>query len=323
MTYYNGKLYYSNSDGVLENGSYVNKGERLYTMNVDGTEHDAVQSLDFVPSGDTSNFVTSPIIHRGMLYFCYSGALYGVKLGADIEDATLIYGNQKADDGSDIVDSNELYYELWADGDTVYFMAKNVMQSDGTYKDTLFSYNPQNDKAEQIWQVPDKSDVGTWDTTGVSVSQWYIANGFIYFYLSGNDIWYTELSTGKTNKLIDLELEAGVASFSDEYIVVMNKEVWGVSIGGGSALTAGDTIYVYGYDGKMVTQISLDKIYNDSSDVDDCSILWVDSGKIYVQASALVSQPNKSYDLQTELIYSVDIESASFEEAVWSWSYGY
>ena len=214
LTYYNGKLYYNNGNYVLENGSYVNKGERLFSMNLDGTEHDVVQDLDFVPGGDTNSFVTAPMIHRGNVYFCYSGALYTAELGADIEDATLIYGEQKVDDGSMIVNPYEMYYELWADGELIYFMAKNVRQADGTYKDTLYSYNSQNDKLDKIWQVPDKTDVGAWDTTGVSVSQWYVSNGYIYFYLSGNDIWYTELSTGETNKLIDLNLEAGSSGMS-------------------------------------------------------------------------------------------------------------
>ena len=165
LTYYNGKLYYNNSNYVLENGSYVNKGERLFSMNLDGTEHDVVQDLDFVPGGDTNSFVTPPMIHRGNVYFCYSGALYVAELGADVEDATLIYGEQKVDDGSMIVNPYEMYYELWADGELVYFMAKNVRQADGTYKDTLYSYDPQADKLDKIWQVPEKSDVGAWGLT--------------------------------------------------------------------------------------------------------------------------------------------------------------
>lgn len=325
LTYSNGKIYYNNSDYVLENGSYINKGERLYAMNVDGTEHDAVQNLDFVIRGDTSNFVTSPIIHRGMVYFCYSGALYGVKLGADIEDATLIYGSQKADDGSNIIDANELYYELWADGELVYFMAKNVKQSDGTYKDTLFSYDPQTNKTEQVWQVPDKSDVGSWSTTGVSVSQWYISNGYIYFYLCGNDIWYTELSTGKTNKLIDLDIESGAAVFSDEYIVVMNKTASGSYdwISGAAAVSGGDALYIYNYSGETVKEISLKNIYKEHDTISACNLLFCDDGKVYIHADATVSGVYSgnysSSTVQEHYLYAVDIDSGKPGDAVWSY----
>ena len=328
LTYYNGKLYYNNGNYVLENGSYVNKGERLFSMNLDGTEHNVVQDLDFVPGGDTNSFVTAPMIHRGNVYFCYSGALYVAELGADIEDATLIYGETKVDNGSMIVNPNEMYYELWADGELVYFMAKNVRQADGTYKDTLYSYDPQADKLDKIWQVPDKADVGAWDTTGVSVSQWYVSNGYIYFYLSGNDIWCTELSTGKTNKLIDLNLEAGAAAFSNEYIAVVNKEYNGfISFTGESSVTGGDTLYVYDYNGKLVNEISLEQIYKDCDTVSACNILCVNGGKVYIHTDATItgiySESFVSNTIQEHYLYVVDIGSGQLEKTGWSYYHEY
>ena len=328
LTYYNGKLYYNNGNYVLENGSYVNKGERLFSMNLDGTEHDVVQDLDFVPGGDTNSFVTAPMIHRGNVYFCYSGALYTAELGADIEDATLIYGEQKVDDGSMIVNPYEMYYELWADGELIYFMAKNVRQADGTYKDTLYSYDPQADKLDKIWQVPEKSDVGAWDTTGVSVNQWYVSNGYIYFYLSGNDIWYTELSTGETNKLIDLNLEAGAATFSNEYIAVVNKEYNGfTSFTGESSVTGGDTLYVYDYNGKLINEISLKQMYKDCDTVSACNILCVNDGKVYIHTDATItgiySESFVSNTIQEHYLYVVDIGSGQLEKTGWSYYHEY
>ena len=154
LTYYDGKLYYSNADRVKENGSYVDYGERLFSMNLDGTEHNAIQSMNLTDGGNTSMFVTEPMMHRGNIYFCYSGALYAVALGDDIDNAVKIYGSEIIADGSNFINTNEMYYELWADGDVVYFMAKNVKQSNGTYKDTLFSYNPQTNKTVKVWEVP-------------------------------------------------------------------------------------------------------------------------------------------------------------------------
>ena len=324
LTYYNGKIYYNNGDCILENGSFVDKGERLYSMNLDGTEHNAVQNLDFAISGDTNMYVNAPMIHRGNVYFCYSGVLYTVPLGDKIENAVEIYGDEIISDGSMIVDTNATYYELWADGDMVYFMAKNVRQANGTYKDTLFSYNPQENKTEKVWQVPEKSEVGSWDTTGVSVSQWYVSDGYIYFYLFGNDIWYTELSTGKTNKLVDLKLDAGIAAFSDEYIAVINKEYNGfMSFDGIPSVTGGDTLYVYSYDGKMIGEISLEQIYKDCDTVSDCEILWVDEGKVYIHADATIagiwSESYTSNTVQEHYLYTVDIESGTLEKTGWSY----
>lgn len=325
LTYYDGKIYFNNSTYVLENGTYVNKGERLFSMNLDGTEHTAVQNLDFTPGGDTNMFVNTPMIHRGNVYFCYSGVLYKAALGDDIKDATKIYGNEIASDGSMIVDTNAVYYELWADGDMVYFMAKNVKQSNGTYKDTLFSYDSQKNKTEQVWQVPEKSDVGSWDTTGVSVSQWYISNGYIYFFLRGNDIWYTELSTGETNKLVDLNLKAGAAAFSSEYIAVINKEYSGfMSFTGESSVTGGDTLLIYDYTGELVKEISLKDFYDDNENVTDCNLLWIGNGKVYIHVDATtVGGVNANTGAITATvnrhsIYSVEIESGSIGKTGWS-----
>ena len=321
LTYYDGKLYWSNSDYVDENGTIVNYGERLHRMNIDGTEHEVVQELDFEPGGDTSNFLTKPIIHRGIVYFCYSGYLYAVTLGDDIENAMCIYGEEIIDDGSHIINPNEMYYELWADGDMVYFMAKNVKQSNGTYKDTLYSYDPQNEKLTKVWQVPDKSEVGTWSTTGVSVSSWYVSGGYIYYYLSGNDLWYADLSTGKNAKLADVDLSAGEAIFSSEYIVIMQKEVWGQDlISGGAAVKGGDKLYVYDYSGELVKEISLKQIYDDSVNVSDVYLLWIDDNQVFMLADATVNptDPSITHTTLVYRMYKADIESGTVTKAGWS-----
>ena len=322
LTYYNGKIYYNNNTSVLENGVYVDKGERLFSVNLNGTEHEVVQSIDFTPGGDTNMLVSTPMIHRGNVYFSYSGALYTVPLGEDIENAVKIYGDEIIRDGSMTLGSNEMSYELWADGDTVYFMAKNVKQSNGTYKDTLFSYDPQADKAEKVWEVPDKSEVGTWDTTGVSVSQWYISNGYIYFFLCGNDIWYTELSTGETNKLIDLDLDAGIAAFSNEYIAVIDKEFDGfMGFDGSSSLSGGENLYIYNYTGELVKEASLKDFYDDNENVTNCDLLWIGNGKVYLLIDATTVGVYNGVTHTTTVIrnyiYAFDIDSGSFEKTGW------
>ncbi len=319
LQYYDGKLYWSHNDYEQKNGTVTHMGERLHCMDLDGTNHSVVQQLDLVPGGDTSNYLTKPIIHKGFVYFGYSGMLYAVPLGDDIENAVLIYGEEIGDDGSNIINANELYYELWADGDMVYVMVKNLKQEDGTYKDTLFGYDTKNEQFEKIWQVPDKSEVGSWDTTGVSVSQWYVSDGYVYFYLSGNDIWFSNLTTGDTAKLADVDLSAGVASFSDGYIAVLNKEAYGVSLtSGGSALSGGDTLYIYGYEGNLEKELSLKKIYDDNANVTDCHILWSENGKVYIHADATVVGVNGGKTTQIHDIYYVDINAGTIEKTDWS-----
>lgn len=318
LTYYNGKLYWSSYDRVQEKGGVVDYGERLHCMDLDGTNHKVVQKLDFVPGGDTNNYITKPIIHRGIVYFCYSGCLYAVALGDDIDNAVCLYGEKISDDGSHIIGSNELYYELWADGDMVYFMAKNVKQKNGTYKDTLYSYDPQSEKLTKEWEVPDKSAIGSWDTTGVSVSSWYISGGYIYYYLCGNDLWYSKLSSGENIKLADLDISSGSAIFSSDYIVIMDKKTYGVGLGGSAALTGGDTLYVYNYSGELVKKISLKQIYDDSVNVSDIFLLWIDDSKVFLLSDATVLVPNATSTKLVYCMYSADIETGKVTKAGWS-----
>lgn len=321
LTYYNGKLYWSSNDYVEENGGIVNKGERLHCMDLDGTNRTVVQNLDFVPGGDTSNYLTEPIIHRGIVYFSYSGCVYAVALGDDIDNAICLYGEKIIDNGSNIMNPNEMYYELWADGDMVYFMAKNVKQSNGTYKDTLYSYDPQNEKLTKVWQVPDKSEVGTWSSTGVSVSSWYVSGGYIYYYLMGNDLWYADLSTGENIKLADVDLSAGEAIFSSEYIVVMSKDIWGQDmITGNAAVKGGDALYVYNYNGELIKELSLKQIYDDSVNVSDVYLLWIDDSQVFMLADATVNptDPSITHTTLVYRMYKADIESGTVTKAGWS-----
>ena len=321
LTYYNGKLYWVHHDYVEENGGVVDYGERLHSMELDGTNHTVVQDLDFVPGSDTNTYETKPILHRGVVYFCYSGCLYAVALGDDIENAVYLYGEKIASDDSHIINPHEMHYELWADGDMMYFMAKNVKQSNGTYKDTLYSYDPQNGEVKKVWQVPEKSEVGTWSTTGVSVSSWYISGGYLYYYLMGNDLWYADLSTGKNVKLADVNLNAGEAIFSSEYIVVMNKEIWGQDlISGSAAVKGGDTLYVYNYNGELVKEISLKQIYDDSVNVSDVYLLWIDDSQVFMLADATVNptDPSITHTTLVYRMYKANIESGKVTKAGWS-----
>ena len=141
-----GRLYYTDYDYGEEKGTVTNYGLRLHSAATDGADRKVVQALQFEPGGDASPWTPDPILHRGVVYFPYSGVLYAVPLGGDIhKDAELIWGeadqNGTVDVGGvPVVNTNYLSFTLWADGDFVYFMV-DPPQADGTYKDILFSYN--------------------------------------------------------------------------------------------------------------------------------------------------------------------------------------
>ena len=70
------KLYFTNGDLIFVNGTPVDYGERVYSLNPDGTDHQPVQKLEFTPGGDLSYILNVPIYHRGMVYFTYNGMLW-------------------------------------------------------------------------------------------------------------------------------------------------------------------------------------------------------------------------------------------------------
>ena len=287
-----GKLYFTNSSRVEENGTWVSYGRRLYCVDPNGANRRVVQKLQFTPGGDTSSWTPQAIQHRGTVYFTYSGVLYAMPLGGDIEkDAVAIWGEESEDTGPSF-NLSAPQYSLWADGDTMYFMV-NIPQTDGTHKDTLFAYDPETREVSQVWETPDAGEVGEWESAGVSVSKWYVMGGAIYFYLSGNDFWRTDLSTGKTEKLADTheKTKYGKAVFSDDYLCLINstpEDEGGHQYGltGGGDYLGGDTIYVYGLDGTLVKELSLKSLYDQFDTLESCELAFCSGSDIYFVADA-------------------------------------
>lgn len=113
------------------------------------------QSLEFTPGGDTSPYKTTPIIHRGNVYFTCKGAVYSVPLGEEIDNATAIWGEESGGSNSAVmvVDPNALQCTPWADGDHMYFLA-NIKQSNGTYKVYKFLYNTKRSESNVLSKLP-------------------------------------------------------------------------------------------------------------------------------------------------------------------------
>ena len=228
--WYNGeRLYYAYSDGKTENGKFVYHGKRVRSLEPDGTGRREVQDLELT---EVNNIALSssdrPIYHRGNIYFTFNCVLYSMPLEGDIRDAKRIWGEDysagTSSGGMTMYDPDKPRFHLWADGETVYFMV-NQKQSNGTSKDTLFSYALETGEVKKVWETPEAAEVGKWETTGVSVSSWYVVNGYIYFYLSGGDFWRSDLESGETVKLANTHDKTlyGSATFSDKYMCLMNN----------------------------------------------------------------------------------------------------
>lgn len=300
-------------------------GERIYyvgattdpkevcSVKPDATEREVVQELKFQETSASQSSWDPGIYHRGYVYYVSDDIIYRVKLGGEKDSAQIVWDPANPDTNNDphIFNANWMHYKLWADGDTLYFMT-NVQVEDGTYKDVLFQCDLTDMSVKQVWVTPDKDEVGEWEETGVSVSQWYVMNGYIYFYLSGGDMWRTELSSGKTEKLADTHEQAqyGSAIFSDDYMCLLNDYPIGfygdpTLVPGGMFRSYGDTIFVYGMDGTLVKEISLKNLYDDPYAMAEMHLLccagndifFLTTGRTPVSGSGMVSATTKQGDI--------------------------
>ncbi len=285
-------------------------GKRVYSEALNGTERREVMDLGAAA-------YDRPIYHRGEVYFVSGGVIYAVELGGDLKDARRIWGrdyNAEAPTGGyGAYDPAMPHYTLWADGDLLYFMV-NVTQEDGTQKDTLFSCPLEVGEAKKVWETPDKETVGEWETTGVSVSQWYVANESIYFYLSGGDFWRSDLSTGETVKLADTSEKTlyGSAVFSDSCLCLLNDRPManpfdGTLMVGVPLHEGGDTVLVYDLEGTLLKELSLESL----GPVNGFSLLWCDDETLYFNANA-------GRDPSTSTLCSLDLATGEIQQ-IYNW----
>ena len=299
----NDKIYYI---------SNIAEPKLLWSVNPDGTQRQTVQELKFNEFSSSQSTYSLTIYHRGYLYYVSDDILYRVKLGGEKDSAEAIWspenpGTSQSIGGQVQFNPNAMRFHLWADGDFMYFMV-NLQVEDGTYKDVLFQCDLNTMDVQQVWQTPDQEEVGDWEKTGVSVSQWYVLDGYIYFYLSGGDMWRTDLSTGKHEKLADTheQTQYGSAIFSDEYMCLLNDYpvmFYGdpTVTPGGQFRSYGDTIFVYGLDGKLVKEISLKNLYEDPEEMAEMNLLacigndifFRTTGRHVVSGGGLISQQAK------------------------------
>ena len=278
-------------------------GERIYfvpfgaqklvrSVKPDATERKDVQELKYDEFSVSQSSNDQAIYHRGYIYYASDDILYRVKLGGDKDSAEVIWSPANAGETQEVggmlsYNPNWIHYTLWAEEETLYFMA-NVQTSDGTYKDVLFQCDLSDMSVRQVWATPDKDEAGEWETTGVEVSQWYVTGGIIYFYLGGNGLWRTDLASGQTEKLADTggKISYGSAVYSDGYVCIANDipkmNATSSTLSPGSPLRFdADTIFVYGMDGSLLKEISLQSIFDESDGASAIDMLFCDSTDVY------------------------------------------
>ena len=325
--YSGGRLYFAKRDFEEIGGSFTELGKRVYSVNPDGTGRRQVMSLELQPlDGRPLSSFDEPICHRGTVYFVYNGVLYAAPLEGDTAKAERIFGEEYFSGGGTgaytAYDPGEPHYTLWADGDNVYFML-NVTDESGARRDALYAYDTVGKSVARVWEVPGEDEVGRWETTGVEVTQWYVLNGAIYFYLSGGDYWRTDLATGETVKLADTGDKTlyGTAVFSDEYMCLINDHpmtdpVTGEYWLGAGLREGGDTVFVYRLDGTFIRQLSLTGLWDTLGEISGFYPVFCDEAVLYLIADAgqMVPTDFGSQKSRCDVLCRLDLETGEITE---------
>lgn len=281
---------------------YVSKSKGIKlveSVKPDATDRMTAQELKFHETSFSQSSYDHAIYHRGYVYYVSDDILYRVTLGGEKESSEVVWNPEKIQatemlNGYQHLTGNEIRYTLWAEGDFLYFMT-NLQDANRSYKDMLFACDLSNMRVKQVWVTPGKTEVGEWEETGVSVSQWYVTGGYIYFYLSGGDMWRSDLASGKMEKLADTHKQAqyGSAVFSDEYMCLLND----IPVGsyndptpqpGSIFRSFGDTIYIYGLDGTLVKDIPLDVLYDAQKDTAKIDMICCAGDKLFFLATSMI-----------------------------------
>lgn len=327
INFYDGKIYFPNADFSKTGVS------TLFSIDTDGTNRKEIQALE--QQRQAWSYSGSTVVHRRNVYFSYAGAIYMAPLGSDISKATKLYGEVKNAEVGVSDTGDGIYWKISAEGDKVYFMG-NITQPDKTQKDTLFCYDTNTKEFKQVWQVPNDAEVGKWETTGVSIIQtgkpacgWYIKNGILYFYLSGNDLWRCDLNGGKNERLAAVSEkipESGFAIFNDDNIFIINDYTDNLETLFKKDSTKADNILAYDYDGKLIKELPLKDLYKQFADISNIQMLWASEGKLFLFVSGdteLYQQaPNAQGSTNKERLAYIDIESGAISLLDWTGYYG-
>lgn len=161
-------------------------------------------------------------------------------------------------------------------------------ESEQTWKQCIYKLDLEAQTAEQVWACPDETDVGPWETGSVSVNGWYISSGILYYFLSGNGVWKTELQTGETTKLLDAPNLYGTACFDEDYVYISAEE------------SGTRKFMIYRLDGTLETQLAQSEFlrpedfatqFDPANDVWSVKIIGSDETRLFLRASGQVDLP--------------------------------
>lgn len=252
LSYYDGKLYYAQSDAI--HNSYIT----LCSMNSDGTDHTDVQVIQMSEPSWSVN-CAEPVFVNGIIYFMERDhSVYRVGLGQKVDNAV------KLIDGEPEEMHQTSEWKFWADGGNAYAMNR-YMDNNGDVHDQLYLLGDNSANTRKIW-ISSQIVSSTSDN-----ASWYIVNGRLYYYASGNELWNVDLNSGNSEKIsLSGNTNGGTATFTDENIIVLSAN--------------GREIMIFDFGGTKKANIDLSTIYQTYSDIFSSDLVFADGGSVFLLA---------------------------------------
>lgn len=252
LSYYNGKLYYTNGDAI--HNSYIT----LCSMNLDGTNHTDVQVIQSSEPKWRVN-CADPILVNGIIYFMEPDhSIYRVGLGQDVKNAVMLISGEQ----ENMLDTSG--WKFWADGENAYAMNR-YMDNNGDEHDLLYLLGDNAANTQKIW-----SSSQIVDSISAEAS-WYIMNGRLYYYASGSELWNIDPGSGNFEKIsLSGDTRGGAATFTGENIIILSADR--------------RKITVFDYSGANKANIDLLSIYRTYSDIAACELVFADGGNVFLLA---------------------------------------
>lgn len=268
LSYCDGKLYYAQGDAI--HNSYIT----LCSMNLDGTDHTDVQVIQISEPSWRVN-CADPIFVNGIIYFMERDhSVYRVGLGQKVENAVKLIDGEP----ENMHETSE--WKFWADGENAYAMNR-YMDNNGDVHDQLYLLGENSESTRKI-----SSSSQIINSTSDNAS-WYIMNGWLYYYASGNELWNVDLSSGNYEKIsLSGNTNGGTATFTDENIIVLSAN--------------GKEIIIFDFSGAKKANIDLSTIYQTYSDIFSSDLVFADGGSVFLLSY------HKTFMSPSSALYQID-----------------
>lgn len=265
-------------------------GVCLFEMNLGTFKENRVMTLinDGILSHASELF---EIYDNHVIYLSDYGSVRVVSLDNPAADVKILFASTEED--VEVITREEGFsgiepyaWTFWGDERCLYFMGSQQLKGasrpySSRNANCLYRYDLESELCELVWTLPTSDEVGDWKLEGISTNGWYILNHCLYFFLTGNGFWKTDLQTGQTEMLSETDVN-GTAFYNGEYVFVNNSDEESMDYNGFKQERR--SISVFDMNGTYLSTVDLQELYErNENETIYISILGADHEDIIIE----------------------------------------